>query len=492
MLESLDRNKRDSTLFQFTAKRLRDFLAPNHILIKIDEEFDFGKIVKPLENLYCLDNGRPAIHPEVIIRALLISAVYSITSFRQLCHSINENLAFRWFLFLTIDDGVFDHSTITYFVERIGPEGFRKVLEQLNEELLRLGLLSTRVYADSSLVRANASSGSLEACELKPEEFAQRAREENGLFVLKEVQSGEGEEPPRITVRRYQDSAGKLPISSVDPDARWSKHSRKQKARLFHKDNIIVDKSGFILARGMGHAHLSDIECLTPLLDRLPFIPRSFTADSQYSSGAFRQELWERGIETFIPLQPNQEKAGVIGGGFEYDGNQVVCPQGKTLQLTHYKADREAFRFSASVSDCQGCSQKGTCLSAKGRFKSVSVGRYYSLAKRAHQLKDSAKHRREMKRRQVVVEGVHAHLDQLGWDECKLRGLWKVDCEGYVAALAHNLLKALTKVRWKKRAAQAATTTGTDGQEKADVAAITLLSVQLPRLHVFTGPFNAN
>ena len=53
MLECLDRTKRDSTLFQFTAKRLRDFLAPNHILIKIDQEFDFGKIVKPLENLYC-------------------------------------------------------------------------------------------------------------------------------------------------------------------------------------------------------------------------------------------------------------------------------------------------------------------------------------------------------------------------------------------------------------------------------------------------------
>ncbi len=491
MLELLDRTKRDSTLFQFTVKRLRDFLAPNHILIRIDEEFDFGKIAKPLENLYCLDNGRPATHPEVMVRALLISAVYNITSFRQLCHSINENLAFRWFLFLSINDEVFDHSTISYFIERVGPEGFGRVLEQLNEGLLELGLLSARVYGDSSLVRANASSTGLEPCELKPEEFAQKVKEENGLFVLKEVQAEEGE-PPKITVRRYQDKAGKLPISPVDPDARWSKHSRKQKARLFHKDNIVVDKSGFILARGMGHAHLSDIECLTPLLDRLPFIPRSLTADSQYSSGAFRQELWERGIETFIPLQPNQEKAGVIGGGFEYDGNQVVCPQGKTLQLTNYQEDREAFRFSAKASDCRGCIQKGTCLSAKGKFKSVSVGRYHSLVEQAHQLKASARYRREMKRRQVVVEGVHAHLDQLGWEECKLRGLGKVDCEGYIAALAHNLLKALTKLRWKRRAAQAVTIAGIDGQTGPNMTPMSIPSVKLSQLHAFPGPFSPN
>ena len=33
MLEPLDRCRRDSTLFQFTSKRLRDFIDPNHLLI---------------------------------------------------------------------------------------------------------------------------------------------------------------------------------------------------------------------------------------------------------------------------------------------------------------------------------------------------------------------------------------------------------------------------------------------------------------------------
>ena len=49
MLEPLDRNRRDSTLFQFTTKQLRDFIDPNHLLIQIDEQLDFAKLVAPLE-----------------------------------------------------------------------------------------------------------------------------------------------------------------------------------------------------------------------------------------------------------------------------------------------------------------------------------------------------------------------------------------------------------------------------------------------------------
>ena len=123
MLDPLDRHSRDSTLFQFTTKRLRDFIDPNHLLIQIDEQFDFQKLVEPLEDYYCRDNGRPAIHPEVLVRALLISSLYNVNSFRRLCAAISENLAFRWFCFLTIDDEVFNHSTISYFIERVVDSG---------------------------------------------------------------------------------------------------------------------------------------------------------------------------------------------------------------------------------------------------------------------------------------------------------------------------------------------------------------------------------
>ena len=175
MIEPLDRYSRDSTLFQFTNKRLRDFIDPKHLLIQVDEEFDFTKLVGPLEDCFCRDNGRPAIHPEVLVRALLISALYNITSFRRLCSAISENIAFRWFCFLSIDDRVFDHSTISYFIERIGDEGFGEIFHRFNEELLRLGLLSRQMYVDSSLVKANVSDYGLAPSGMSVEEFREKA-----------------------------------------------------------------------------------------------------------------------------------------------------------------------------------------------------------------------------------------------------------------------------------------------------------------------------
>ena len=95
MIEPLDRSRRDSTLFQFTTKQLRDFIDPNHLLIRIDECLDFAKLVASLEEYYCPDFGRPPIHPEVMVRALLICSLYNIASFRRLCSAISENLAYQ-------------------------------------------------------------------------------------------------------------------------------------------------------------------------------------------------------------------------------------------------------------------------------------------------------------------------------------------------------------------------------------------------------------
>ena len=171
MLKPLDRYRRDSTLFQFTTRRLRDFIDPDYLLIRVDEQFDFAKLVTPLEDRYCPDTGRPAIHPEVMVRALLICYLYNISSFRRLSSAIGENIAYRRFCFLTIDDPVFDHSTISYFIERVGHEGFGAIFQDLNKELRRLGLLSPEMYADSSLVKVNVNSHHLSRSGLTVEEF---------------------------------------------------------------------------------------------------------------------------------------------------------------------------------------------------------------------------------------------------------------------------------------------------------------------------------
>ena len=143
---------------------------------------------------------------------------------------------------------MFNHSTISYFIERIGDEGFGEIFQRFNEELLRLGLLSRRMYVDSSLVRANVDGKILSPSGMSVEEFKEKAVEENGLFVLRDREVDENGEV-RESVSCYQDPKGQLPLSPVDTDARWCTSRYDKRPNLYYQENAIVDGGGFILSR---------------------------------------------------------------------------------------------------------------------------------------------------------------------------------------------------------------------------------------------------
>jgi len=446
MLEPLDHYRRDSTLFQFTTKRLRDFIDPAHLLIQIDEKVDFTKLVKPLEASYCPDNGRPAINPEVLVRAMLISALYNITSFRRLCLAISENIAFRWFCFLTIDDEVFDHSTITYFIERIGREGFRALFAGFNQELLRLGLVSPKMYADSTLVRANVSQNGLSPSEMTVEEFQEKAVKENGLFIVKETKRDDGELEQEET-KYYQDAKGRVPLSPVDLDARWRTHCHSEPTKLCYLESAIVDENGFIVARSATHASEGEWKVIPGLLGELPIAPKSLTADSSYSVGELRKYLRDQSIQAYIPFSPVQKRGIVLRRDFEYHEEHLICPEGKKLKRGRFYPEDSTFKYGASQKDCRACPRKETCLWPSERRHRIRVSMYYPEIQRAVEINETQTYTEEIRKRKTIIEGVFACQDRLGWSRCKLRGVLKVDCEGFLAALAHNILKLVRKLK---------------------------------------------
>ncbi|MCL6451912.1 MAG: hypothetical protein K6T75_11520, partial [Acetobacteraceae bacterium] len=70
MLVEPDRMKRNG-LFEYVAKPLEAFVAPGHLLRQIDQHIDFRKLAEPLHEAYVPDQGRPAIPPETLVRALV-------------------------------------------------------------------------------------------------------------------------------------------------------------------------------------------------------------------------------------------------------------------------------------------------------------------------------------------------------------------------------------------------------------------------------------
>ena len=174
--------------------------------------------------------------------------------------------------------------------------------------------------------------------------------------------------------------------------------------------------------------------------------PTSLAADTGYNAGRLRQLLDQKGITAYIPIHPRQEANMVSRGDFEYRGDHVVCPQGKILKQAGHHRRNASYQYVASQKDCQACPIKDQCLPPRQKRRYLGLTIYYPLHLEAQERNKTFAYQREMKRRRTTVEGVFASLDRLGWLRSRLRGLWKVDCEGFMASIAHNVLKGIRRL----------------------------------------------
>ena len=245
----------------------------------------------------------------------------------------------------------------------------------------------------------------------------------------------------------FQKPDGRLPLSPVDTDARWRTSRPGKPSVLHYQENLIVDLGGFIVSRGVTHASEGEWKAVPDLLERLPLLPISLAGDTGYNVGQLRKLLEVEGITAYIPIHPRQDTCMASSGGLVHHGDRLICPQGKILRRGAYHKRQRAYMCVARQKDCQALSRvKETCLppGQKRRFFSVTI--YHSVYSRARERNRTAVYQRERFRRRAIAEGTFASLDRLGWDKSRLRGLWKVDCEGYMAALAHNLKKMVRRL----------------------------------------------
>ena len=106
--------------------------------------------------------GRPSIPPEKLLRALLLQALYTIRSERQLMEQLDFNILFRWFVGLGMDDPVWSPTTFTKNRDRllngdVAQAFFEAVLQ--HAEAARL-LSNEHFTVDGTLIEAWASQKS--------------------------------------------------------------------------------------------------------------------------------------------------------------------------------------------------------------------------------------------------------------------------------------------------------------------------------------------
>src|SRR5580693_1790715 len=110
---------------------------------------------RDFERVYA-SGGRSSIAPERLVRALVLQVLYSIRSERLLVEQLDYNLLFRWFVGLSVDEAVWDHSSFSKNRDRLIEAGVaRKLLRRVGTRARREGLLSSEHFSvDGTLIEA--------------------------------------------------------------------------------------------------------------------------------------------------------------------------------------------------------------------------------------------------------------------------------------------------------------------------------------------------
>src|SRR5260370_41482960 len=76
------------------------------------------RLSRQFDQMYA-PTGRDSIAPEKLLRALLLQALFSVRSERQLMEQITYNMMFRWFVGLSMDAPVWDVTVFTKNRDRL-------------------------------------------------------------------------------------------------------------------------------------------------------------------------------------------------------------------------------------------------------------------------------------------------------------------------------------------------------------------------------------
>jgi transposase len=288
------REDRSESLFSYV--RLEERVPADHPLRAIRALTDevLAGLNGRFETLYS-QMGRPSIPPEMLLRATLLQAFFSVRSERMLMEQIDYNLLFRWFVGLPMDAAVWHPTVFTHNRDRLlEADVARAFLSGLLalRQVKRL-LSSDHFSVDGTLIDAWASMKSF--------------RPRDG--------SGEPPGPGRNGERDFhkEKRSNETHASTTDPDARLYRKSNGRASRLcFMGHALMENRHGLVVDATLTHATgTAEREATLTMLDRRKGRPPiTLGADKAYDVESFVGDLRARQVTPHIAINGAVSKTG--------------------------------------------------------------------------------------------------------------------------------------------------------------------------------------
>lgn len=254
-------------------------------------ESDFTALYSPI--------GRPSIPPEMLLRAMLLQAFYSIRSERQLMERLDFDLLFRWFVGLGVDEPTWDATTFTKNRDRLldGEIAAKFLTAVLGQQKVKRLLSTEHFSVDGTLIEAWASMKSF-----KPKD-------------------SDGNDPPadgggrnEMVDFKGQTRSNDTHESTTDPDARLARKSSGQSSIMAYAGHgLMENRSGLIVGAVVTRASgTAERDAALALVDACAARRARITlgADKGYDTSAFVSALRHRAVRAHVARHDALTKTG--------------------------------------------------------------------------------------------------------------------------------------------------------------------------------------
>lgn len=252
---------------------------------------------KLFDSMYAT-TGRYSIPPEKLLKAQLLMILYSIRSNRQLVEQIHYNFLFRWFLGMSLEEKVWDHSSFSTNQERlIGSDVASEFLSRVLAQAERKHLLSREHFTvDGTLIEAWASIKSFKPKDGPPS--AGGGKNETVDFKGKKLKND-------------------THASVTDPNARLYRKGKTKESKLCYQGHTLMEnRSGLIVKTQVTTASgTSEREAAKTMVKKLPRTTRRITlgGDKGYDTADFVKELRSLKITPHVAQNDTNRKSAIDG-----------------------------------------------------------------------------------------------------------------------------------------------------------------------------------
>ncbi len=127
----------------------------DHYLRKVKALIDFERYCDTVASCYSPDEGRSADDPVLMVKLEFLQFQYNLSDRQVIAHA-QVNVAFRYFLDLSIESTLPDPSLLSVFRRRVGPQKHEDLLQALVGQAREAGLVKDRLrLKDATHVIAN-------------------------------------------------------------------------------------------------------------------------------------------------------------------------------------------------------------------------------------------------------------------------------------------------------------------------------------------------